>query len=231
MPNSSVLDRPLHMEIWMRALLFVLGGLFTVLATALSADAQTGPAAGTINFAVLRNGEQIGTTMMRIARDGTETVADVVTHIQVKIAYFTVYHFDQSETERWVGEKLVAMKSHTDDNGTVHEVSATRNGDVLLVDADGKIATLDPALIPVSLWNSSLVRTTVALNPQDGSVIPVSVVDHGEEPLVLQGRPTTAHHYSIRTSYPQEVWYDRQHQLLKVELRGSDGSHIQYQPG
>ena len=67
--------------------------------------------------------------------------------------------------------------------------------------------------------------------PADGTLTPVSVVDHGEEPLVLQGHPTTAHHYSVRTSFPQDVWYDRQDQLLKVELRGSDGSKIQYQPG
>ena len=52
-----------------------------------------------------------------------------------------------------------------------------------------------------------------------------------EEPLVLQGRATTARHYSIKTSFPQDVWYDRQYQLLKVELRGSDGSTIEYRPG
>ncbi len=86
-------------------------------------------------------------------------------------------------------------------------------------------------MIPVSLWNASLLRSTIAINPQDGQLTPVSVVDHGEEALVLQGRATTGHHYSIRTSFPQDVWYDQQHQLLKVELRGSDGSRIQYQPG
>ncbi len=215
----------------MRAFFVVLGALIVAPAMASSAAAETERAAKTLNFTVMRNGEPIGTSTMRLSRDGGETVADIVTHIQVKIAYITVYRYDQSETERWVDGWLVAMSSLTNDNGTVHKVSATRSGEVLLVDADGKVAEVDPSLIPVSLWNATLLRTTMAINTQDGSVTPVSVVDHGEEPLVLQGRPTTAHHYSIRTSFPQDVWYDQQHQLLKVELRGSDGSRIQYQPG
>lgn len=215
----------------MRALFVVLGVLIVAPAIAPSATAETGPAAKTLNFTVMRNGEPIGTSTMRLSRDGGETVADIVTHIQVKIAYITVYRYDQSETERWVDGKLVAMSSLTNDNGTVHKVSATRSGEVLSVEADGKVAEVDPGLFPVSLWNASLLQTTIAINPQDGQLTPVSVVDHGEEPLMLRGQPTTAHHYSIRTSFPQDVWYDHQHQLLKVELRGSDGSRIQYQLG
>ena len=81
-------------------------------------------------------------------------------------------------------------------------------------------------MVPANLWNASLVRTTAALDPKDGSVTPVSVVDHGREQLVMQGRALTAHRYSIRTTIPQEVWYDENQRLLKVELRGSDGSTI-----
>ena len=70
------------------------------------------------------------------------------------------------------------------------------------------------------------MRKTIALDPQDGSVMPISVIDRGKEQLVVQGRALTAHHYSIKTTIPQEVWYDEDQRLLKVELRGSDGSTI-----
>ena len=215
----------------MPAVFRILGALVVASAMTLPAAAEPEPNATTLNFAVMRNGDPIGTTTMRISREGGGVVAETSTHIQVKIAFITVYRYDQNETERWADGKLVRMSSHTDDNGTVHKVSATRTGDSLSVEADGKVAEVDPALMPVSLWNPSLLRTTSAINTQDGSVTPVSVVYHGEEQLVLQGRSTTAHHYSINTSFPQDVWYDQRHQLLKVELRGSDGSHIQYQPG
>jgi hypothetical protein len=210
-----------------------------VSATSLSAAAQDepkdvtkppGPSDTILNFTVLRNGDQIGTSTMRVRRDGPQTVAEVVTHIQVKIAYVTVYRFEQTETEHWTEGSLVEMTSLTNDNGTVHKVSAKRAGDTLSVEADGKTSEVDPTVIPASVWNAALVRHTVALDPQDGSLTPIAVVDHGEEQLVLEGRPTTAHHYSISTALPQDLWYDEHDQLVKVELVGSDGSKIEYRP-
>ncbi len=189
-----------------------------------------GPSDTTLNFAVLRNGGQIGTSTMRVRRDDPQTLAEIVTHVQVKIAYVTVYRFDQTVTEHWTGGSLVEMTALTNDNGTVHKVSAMRAGDTLAVEADGKTSEADPTVIPASLWNAALVRQTMALDPQDGSVAPIAVVDHGEEQLVLEGRATTAHHYSISTGTSQDVWYDEQNRLVKVELVGSDGSKIEYRP-
>jgi len=196
-----------------------------------AAAAQAGVEDTTLNFAVTRNGDRIGTTTLRLQRDGRNLVADIATQVQVKIASITVYRFEQRETERWADGKLLALQSMTDDNGTVHRVSAARNGDKLSVTANGKVSEIDPAIVPASLWNAQLVQKTIALNSRDGSIMPVSVIDHGKEQLMLQGRPLTAHHYSIKTNLPQDVWYGEDYRLLKVELRGSDGSKIMYQPG
>jgi hypothetical protein len=193
--------------------------------------AQAGVEETTLNFAVTRNGDRIGTTTVRLQRDGQHLAAEIATQIQVKIASITVYRFEQHETERWLDGKLVGLNAVTDDNGTINRVSAARNGDKLAVNADGKITEIDAAIVPASLWNAQLVKKTIALNSKDGSIMPISVIDYGKEQLVLQGRPTTAHHYSIKTNLPHDVWYDDAQRLLKVELRGSDGSKIQYQPG
>ena len=198
-----------------------------VLATA----AQAGAEDTTLNFAVTRNGDRIGTTTVRLQRDGRHMVAEIGTQIQVKIAGITFYRFEQHETERWLDGRLVALTAITNDNGTINRVSAARNGDRLSVNADGKVSEIDPAIVPASLWNAQLIKKTMALNSRDGSIMPISVIDHGKEQLVLQGRPTTAHHFSIKTNLPHDVWYDDAYRLLKVELRGSDGSKILYQPG
>jgi hypothetical protein len=191
-----------------------------------------GPNDMTLNFAVMRNDAQIGTSVVRLHRNGRETIAEISTHVQVKIAFVTVYRFDQAETEHWSDGSLLALTSLTNDNGTTHKVFAKRTGKTLSVEADGKASEVDPTVTPASLWNAALVqKTTMALNPQDGSITPMSVIDRGEERLVLEGRATTAHHYSIRTSFPQDVWYDERDRLVKVELRASDGSRIHYQRG
>ena len=114
-----------------------LSALVVVSATSLSAAAQDepkdvtkppGPSDTILNFAVLRNGDQIGTSTMRVRRDGPEIVAEIVTHIQVKIAYVTVYRFDQTETEHWTEGSLVEMTSLTNDNGTVHMLAPSAPG-------------------------------------------------------------------------------------------------------
>lgn len=215
----------------MRTFLLVASAAFSI-STVISADrAAAEDKSTTLNYAVMRNGDQIGASTVRLRHQGRETIAEIATHVRVKFASITVYRFDQSETERWADGRLVSLTSVTDDNGTVHKVNAQSRGNALVVEADGKTSEVDPALMPVSLWNAALVQKTIALNPQDGTITPVVVVDHGKEQLVLQGRSTTAHHYSIKTSFPQDVWYDENRQLIKVELRGSDGSKIRYQPG
>jgi len=192
---------------------------------------ETEPDTVTLNFAVMREGHQIGTSTTRLRRDGAHTIAEIATHIAVKIAHVTVYRFDQTATEHWVDGYLVAMTAHTNDNGTVHKVSAKGRGDALAVEADGKVSEADPSLVPISLWNAALVDRKTALNLINGTVTPLFVVDRGEGQLVLRGQPTPARRYSIETTFAQDVWYDRQRRLVKVEFRGSDGSRIWYQRG
>ena len=87
----------------------------------------------TMRFAVMRNGQQIGSNTIALRRNGPETTVQMVTHVEVKIAFVTVYRFDQTETERWVGGKLMALNAVTDDNGTPHRVKATRANDKLAI--------------------------------------------------------------------------------------------------
>jgi hypothetical protein len=216
----------------MRTFPLIFGAVFLSAAVIpAAAQAEVELASTHMNFAIMRDGGRIGTCDFRLHRNGRETTVEVVTHVQVKLAFITVYRFDQTETERWVDGRLVALNAVTDDNGTPHKVAATSRGDVLSVEADGKVSEVDPSLMPVSLWNPALVQKTKALDPQDGRIVPLSVVDHGKEQLELPGRLETAHHYSIKTTFPQEVWYDKRQQLIKVALRGSDGSKIEYHPG
>src|SRR5438270_4950415 len=185
----------------------------------------------TLRFAVMRDGQQIGSTTIELHRNGPETTVQVATHIQVKLAFVTVYRFDQTETEHWRDGQLVALDSATDDNGTKHRVKATSGNNKITVTADGKVTEVAGTTIPASYWNPALLGRTTALDPQDGAIVPVAVVDRGEDHLIVQGRAKRTHHYVIRTTFPQDVWYDEDRQLVKVQLKGSDGSTISYQPG
>jgi Family of unknown function (DUF6134) len=208
----------------MRAVLLSLAGL-----TALAAI-ESAAAAETIRFAIMRDGQPIGSNTIELQRNGAETTVRMITRIQVKIALMTVYRFHQTETERWVDGRLVGLESATDDNGTPHRVTATSSNGKITVNADGKVSQIAGTTIPASYWNPALLGKSVALNPQDGAIVPVAVTDRGEDHVVVQGRAKRARHYVIRTTFPQDVWYDDDRQLVKVELKASDGSTIRYQP-
>jgi hypothetical protein len=196
--------------------------------SALTAVAATEPATTDLRFSVLRNGDQIGTSTMLIRRDGSATVAQTKTHIRVKLGFITLYHYDQTQTEHWADGHFVSLSAKTDDNGTPHEVSAKAEHDAVRVDADGETKSLTPSIIPDSLWNQALLSQNAALNPQDGSVLKLHAIDRGEDQIDLAGHPIKAHHYSIEGTQSEDVWYDSDHRLVRMEMRGRDGSKIEY---
>jgi hypothetical protein len=121
------------------------------------------------------------------------------------------------------------MNAKTDDNGTEHSTSAEAKDGKIVIRGDDKVSELPAKAIPLSVWNPSVLESDLAFDPKDGTVQPMKVLDRGEENVVIQGKPRPAHHYKIVSTYPQDVWYDDNHQLVQVELKGSDGSTIRYQ--
>jgi hypothetical protein len=192
--------------------------------------AMASPATETHSFAIVRNGDQIGTNTICLHHDGPDTLVEISTSIAVKISFLTLYRFDQTETEHWADGRFVSMNSTTDDDGTLHRVSADASGGALSVTADGKTTRMPGNLMPSSLWNPMLARQTAALSTVDGKLIPVTVADRGTEDLSVRGRQIAAHHYALHGIYYQDVWYDERGDLVRVRLRGADGSTILYQP-
>jgi len=194
-------------------------------AAAAHADSTT----ETMKFAVTRDDAPIGTNTIDVIRRGAETSVQIVTHVAVGVAFFTLYKFDQTETEQWTNGHLLAMDAVTDDNGTLHHTNANCRDGKLVVDGDGQVQKLATNVLPASLWNQAMLTQNVALNPEDGKLVPVSVVDRGEDNVTVAGREERAHHYVLKTVFAQDVWYDAGHRLVKMELKGADGSTIRYQ--
>lgn len=188
-----------------------------------------------MKFAVNRNGDQIGTHTIELRRNGAETSVSLATRIEVKVAFITAYRFEHSCSERWVNGKFVALKATTDDNGTSHKVDVASKGSGLVVEADGKSTQLDTVVMPASLWNASLLRQSVALDTQKGSIMKMAVTDIGLETIVVQGHAATAHRYAVKSTtaqekpFSQDVWYDEKGNLVQVQVIGPDSSIISYQ--
>jgi hypothetical protein len=204
------------------AIVLAAGSVFFAVSAGASPDATT------LNFAIMRNGAQIGTNLIRIGHDGADTTVQTVTHIDVSLAFLTLYKFDQTESERWANGRLLAMTATTNDNGTVHQTSATAQNGAIVVQCNGKMSETPSTTIPYSLWNPALLVRNVALDTRNGGLEAIKVIDRGEENVTVQGRARRAHHYQIVTNFPQDVWYDDSGELVQVEMKGTDGSTITY---
>jgi len=201
-----------------------LGGLVAAATVAAHTPAET------MRFAIMRNGEQIGTHAIEISRTGPETNVRITTDLSVKVLFITAYRLQHSATERWVNGLLLTVEATTENNGVHHKVSATRGTSGLEVQADGKTRRVDQNVLPASLWNQELMRRKIAFDTQDGQVDPISVTDNGTEDLSFGSRALKAHHYEIKGRYSQDIWYDEHGRLVQVKLIGSDGSVISYTP-
>ena len=200
-----------------------------LVALAFGANAAPG-APETLRFAIMRNGDQIGTHTVEINRGPKETSVNMSTDLAVKVMFITAYQMKYTTSEKWVGGKLVALNAESDDNGTKHKVSATLKPNGLEVDADGKISTVDKNIMPATLWNHEVVKRTQVLDPKEGEVVPLTVTDQGVEDLTIDGRTVKARHYVLKGKFPQDVWYDEKGRLVQSSLVAPDGSVILYKP-
>ena len=190
--------------------------------------ASAQPAAETLQYVIMRKGEQIGTHKFEFHRTGKETSVNIETNVEVKVLFVTAYRFQHVASERWVNGRLVALDAETDNNGKQHKVTAALKGSTLEVQADGKPMQVDKNIIPGSLWNPDLLRQSVMLDSQTGEVMPISVVDDGAEQVATENGPATAHRYTIKGKFAQDVWYDSRGRLLQSQFSGPDGSVISY---
>ena len=200
-----------------------------LVALAFGANAAPG-APETLRFAIMRNGDQIGTHTVEINRGPKEISVNMSTDLAVKVMFITAYHLQYTTSEKWVGGKLVALNSQSDDNGTKYKVSATLKPNGLEVDANGKTSTVDKNIIPATLWNPEVVKRSQVLDPKDGEVVPITVTDQGVEELAIDGRTVKARHYVLKGKFPQDVWYDEKGRLVQSSLVAPDGSVILYKP-
>lgn len=204
-------------------------GALAASASMLALPAVAGPDSHTIKFLVTRNGSPIGTNSIRVVHDGAGTTVEMATHVKVGFAFVTFYKFDQTENERWSDGRLLALDSITDDNGTIQKATATARDGALFIECNGKTLRSPATTIPFNLWNSELMARNVALDTRSGSMEALKVTDRGEEDLIVQGHAKRAHHYEIVTSFPEDVWYDDEGDLVQVEMKAMDGSTIRYQ--
>lgn len=189
--------------------------LLTALALAPAAIASPGasvPASGRLAFDVIRKDRDIGDYVVTFRGSGDDVTVDIATdvHVRVPVIGVSAYRFSQTSTETWRGGQLAGLTSRTDDNGTPHDIRVGAT-----------------SLIPASLWNADMVRSSAVLNTIDGSTDPISVSNLGTENVATGSGTVAATHYALRGGLNRDLWYAGA-TLVHVRFAAEDGSQVDY---
>lgn len=194
--------------------------------SALAAD--TAPR-GPLSFTVLRDGEAVGTHVVRFQTTPDDSLnVSVDTNVVVKMAMIPVYRFEHRGREVWKDGHLVALSSETNDDGTRHNLKVSGDTAGLAVNGDGVASHMPVETLPASLWNSGTVVRSNLMNTLDGHAMAVRIADLGTEQVSASGRTIAAHHYAMTGDLSRELWYDGSGTLVQVRFKAKDGSDIQY---
>ena len=204
------------------------GFIFSI--TSASALVPILPADGQLNFTVLRDGDEIGSHRISFSQQGEQLKIAINTDITVKLPFvgIEVYRFVHQGEETWRNNRLVALDSKTNDDGTDHVLAVMVSDDQLLITGDGEKSTARANIIPASLWHRDIVAGGTILNTLTGRQMEVSISDLGADDITAYGQPVKVHHYSITGELQREVWYDSKGVLMQVKFKADDGSDVVY---
>ena len=214
----------------------IIGLVFcTLFAFGLSADFSRAavPLSGILDFAIVRNGKEIGTQTysFKTAADGVEV--DIRTRINFKLGFVSVHKFNHDSHEFWQGDRLVAMSSSTSEKNILkgrskHEMSVESEASDLKVLGDDFAWRAPLGAVPASLWNERLIETKMLIDTVDGQELDIKVEPLGNDNITVNGRNLDARYYRVSGDLERELWYDQDNVWVRVRFTPEDGSVVQY---
>jgi uncharacterized protein DUF6134 len=177
-----------------------------------------------VRFRALRDGSSIGEHRVTFSTNGDRLTVETRVEIAVKVLFVTVFRFRHEATEVWQSDRLVSVKSTTDDNGTLLQVSGHAVADGFrIIGQDGPFLASAHLLTSNALWHSRIVRESRLIDVQHGGEIGVVTKQLGNEHVdTPQGRVRASRHHMITPYYAGSVFHDGDGRWVKglLELKG-----------
>ena len=181
-------------------------------------------------FHALRDGTRIGEHRVIFRADGDLLNVETRVDIEVKVLFFTVFHFTHRSAEIWQSGRLVSIDTATDDDGTLLKVfgAATADG-FRIVGADGPFLAAPTLMTSNSLWDRRIVLQDRMLDAQYGGVIGLVAKRLADQPVdTPRGRVRASCYQMITPHYAGRLFYDSDGRWVKalLELKGESIEYV-----
>lgn len=191
-----------------------------IAAAVLLASAPVWAAPRVQTYAILKDGEPIGTEEVRIEPQGDATRVTVAATTRVKMLFLN-FTYDHAREELWRGGRLESMTAKTNDDGTPHTLALARKGAGYALTVDGKTGEEPADALPLTLWTPDVLKHTRLLSVIDGKPYAVRVDTLGSETVQAGGKAVPAQHARISGDVERDLWFAADGTLLKTQFKRS----------
>lgn len=180
------------------------------------------------SYTIYRDGSEIGIRNLTIVQQGEDTVVDIVTSIEVSVAFITVFTRDEEFREVWRGGQLVSFTSVVDDDGEDFTVEAVRDGTDIKVTAN-EVSYQAPAdSLPATYWTQDIGDASALIHVKTGILQQVTTEPAGEKTVETGMGRVAAFHYTMTGDENVEPWFDNTGVVVRAVYASNDGSEIEF---
>ncbi|WP_439815042.1 DUF6134 family protein [Zavarzinia sp. CC-PAN008] len=217
------------MRNWVVAGLILAAGVVMVGTDVLAAEHE--PPAARLDYEITRDGGAIGRQVFTFDTDGAQMSVRHQTEIDVRIAFIRVYAYRQEAVETWRDGRLVAVTANTDDDGDIRRLQVRADAGGLVIDGSAHQGSAMAEALPNSYWNVDTVRAAHLIDIEDGTPVAQRLELAGAEMVQAAGQTVQATRYRMVDAdgaLKRELWYDSRGLLVRIRVKGSDGSIIEW---
>jgi Domain of unknown function (DUF6134) len=215
--------RPRAVATRRQAVALVGGG---IVAGALGRAVPAGSLPSDLTFDIFRKGSRIGTHTVRFAAAGGGERVTSRVELAVKMAFVTLYRYEQTGEDEWRDGVLVRTRIRTNDDGQDFLVEAEAEGGALAISgAAGRYEATLGTMTDLNFWNEAITRQARLIDSQNGELVQVAVRPEPSEAIPVLGRAVQARRFAMTGTKGRSgtVWYDPDGRLVKavVVTRGT----------
>ena len=171
-------------------------------------------------FDVFRKGDRIGTHAIRFS-PGRWRPARSTSRLEltVKIAFITVYRYEQTGQDDWQDDVLVRTRIDTNDDGKdTLVVAEARDGKLVVEGPTGTYKTSLGSMTDLSFWNEAITRGPPVIDSQTGELIKIAVKPDATSASSVRGQMSAARRFTMAATKGRSgtVWYDDAGNLVKA---------------
>jgi hypothetical protein len=161
----------------------------------------------------------MGTHVIRFSQAGGTLKVSSQVDLRVKIAFVTVYRYQQTSNDDWENNVLVRTRIQTNDNGKDTSVQAeVHDGQLAVQGPAGSYTTQLGAMTDISFWNEAITHSPPLVDSATGELIKIQADAGTHQRIMARGQPIETQRFSMVGTKGRSgtVWYDDAGNVVKA---------------